>query len=214
MAVLIAGTSTATKVLQPGYPMKNRDEAGRWALEYLYLVSKAEYENEAPAHASAAPAPEVTIHTTVACSGVQMVNSDDPHNVYMRVFYTEPSAGAYVSGSNTVRSSSAAFIERRVDEIAGISSANVIASKDNGRTTVPYFTVSYHRRSYDGSFTWSEANVISGIGKRAGPTGMSSPTANAWLKTERNITEVDSGVEIEDVWTYDENGWNTAHYGT
>jgi len=209
---VIAGVSTATKLLQPGYPKKNRDEAGRWSLEYLYIVEKGEYESEAPAHGAAAPAPEVTTHTTVTCSGIEMVMSDEPHNVYMRVFYTEPSYQSYVTGSDTVRSSSAAVVWKTVEEL-GLSGSQTSGLKDKSRKVVPFFTTSYHRRSHDGSFTWSEANIVDGVGKRENPDGMSSPTANLWLKTERNITEVDGGVEVEDAWTYDEKGWDTTVYG-
>lgn len=213
MGFEIAGIDTSTKVLQPGYPKMNRDEAGRWALEYLYAVAKSAFLTEAPAHGSLAPAPEDVLFTIVTCSGVELIVIDgDPHNVYMRVMYVQPSARSTVSGSETVRSSSAAFLQRNVDEL-GLNDAQVAALKDKKVIAVPVFTVSYRQRSHSAAFAWTEANVVDGVGKRENPDGMTTPTADLWLKTERNISEVEGGVEIDDAWTYDENGWDTVIHG-
>jgi len=209
---IIAGVATSTKILQAGYPKKNRDEAGRWSLEYLYVVEKSAFESEAPAHGSAAPAPENVSFTTISCNGIEMMTGEDPHNVYMRVMYVEPSYRSFVTGSETVRSSQAVFVERSVEQL-GLGDSEVKELKNRNIAVVPYFTVSYHRRSHDGSFAWNETNIVDGLGKREAPDGMSSPTLNLWLKTERSIVEVDSGVEIDEAWTYDENGWDTTIYG-
>ena len=209
---IVAGVSTSTKILQPGYPKKNRDEAGRWSLEYLYIVEKSAFEDEAPAHGSAAPSPENLSFTTISCNGIEMMTGEDPHNVFMRVMYVEPSYRSFVTGSETVRSSQAVFVERSVEQL-GLDTLEVKALKDKNMVTAPYFTVSYHRRSHDGSFAWNESNIVEGVGKRESPNGMSSATLNLWLKTERGIIEVDSGVEIDEAWTYDENGWDVTIYG-
>lgn len=50
------------------------------------------------------------------------------------------------------------------------------------------------------SFTFSEANIIDGVGALSNPTGMTSPTANAWLKTSKTVTPQGDKFEITETW--------------
>ncbi len=52
------------------------------------------------------------------------------------------------------------------------------------------------------SFTFSEANIISAVGTRNAPTGMTSPTANKWLKTRLSIRKNGNVVEKSETWQY------------
>lgn len=62
------------------------------------------------------------------------------------------------------------------------------------------------------SFTFSEANIISNVGKRNAPTGMTSPTANKWLKTRLSLRQSGNVVEKTESWQYAGNGWDTDIY--
>jgi hypothetical protein len=63
------------------------------------------------------------------------------------------------------------------------------------------------------SFTFSEANIISGVGKRSAPTGMTSPTTDKWLKVSRRVSPEGEKFRVTDVWQYNPNGiWNTTIY--
>jgi hypothetical protein len=209
-----AGHTLAVKQKLPGYPRKSRDEAGRWSLEYMYNVTVADAYTQAPAHNSAPPSPENTDFPTLICTGVEISPGNDPLNAVMRVTYTTPGTSGPLPVGTTLRSSTTAMVERAIDEITSLTASQVENLKAKGRRTVPYFTVSYRRRSIDAAFTWNQASIISGVGARSAPTGMTSPTANKWLKTERNLNELESAgdVEVEDVWMYDENGWDTTVY--
>lgn len=215
MSATTAGLTFGTKRLAPGYPQVRRDDAGRWSLEYLYQVHKDTAKDQAPAHNSNPPSPESGDGdlSSLRCSTVEILPHNDPVNRYLRVVYTAPGYGQPQPGE-TIRSTVSAVQERTVDEI--LSDSLAAEKKAEGRRTALYFTLSYRRRTVESSFNWTEANVISGLGKRAAPTDLTSPTTNAWLKTERNCTELDEGgdVEVEDVWTYDENLWDTDVYGT
>ena len=52
------------------------------------------------------------------------------------------------------------------------------------------------------SFTFSEANIISGVGSLSAPTGMTSPTTDKWLKTGRSVSPVGDKFQIVDTWEY------------
>ena len=215
MATVTAGLTTAAKVLI-GQPIRRRDSLGNWSVTYTYAVSIATAYAQAPAHGAAIPAPEATDHPNLICTDVDIQDGKDGTNMILTVIYSEPSGSILTPGGSAIRSTRAAVLETLVDEVAGISSSDVEAAKAVGRRTKAQFTLSYHRRSVESSYTWSEANAISGLGKRNSPTDLSSPTANKWLKTERNATEQKASgpVELEEVWVYYENGWSTFLYGT
>lgn len=62
------------------------------------------------------------------------------------------------------------------------------------------------------SFTFSEANIIAGVGSLSSPTGMSSPTAGKWLKTSKTVTPQGDKYEITETWQYSNTAWGTALY--
>ena len=210
-ASIVAGQSTAVKILH-GKPLQSRDADGNWMLTYIYAVEAATYFSEAPAHASAPPAPEVTDHPNLKCTGVSSQDAGDGHNVLMTVVYTTPSGTTLFSGDK-IRSSNAAIIEKVVDEV-DITSAEKVAQKALDKRTVPWFTLTYSRRSVETTFTWDEANLIDGVGKISTPVDLTTPTANKWLKVNRATQERSQGgdVDLEESWTYDENGWPTVLY--
>lgn len=72
----------------------------------------------------------------------------------------------------------------------------------------------FRRTEILNSFTWSEANVIANVGKRQNPTGMISPTSNAWLKTSLSVRQNGSSYEKVETWQHAGVGrtWDTDIY--
>lgn len=62
------------------------------------------------------------------------------------------------------------------------------------------------------SFTFSEANIVSAVGTRNAPTGMTSPTANCWLKTRLSVRQNGTVFEKSETWQYASAGWDTDIY--
>jgi hypothetical protein len=62
------------------------------------------------------------------------------------------------------------------------------------------------------SFTFSEANIILNVGKRIAPTGMTSPTTSAWLKTRLSIRKNGNVVEKSESWQYASGLWDADIY--
>ncbi len=58
----------------------------------------------------------------------------------------------------------------------------------------------YEYSTVENTFTWSEANVLSGVGKRSSPTGMTGVTDNKWLKTSRRISQEGEKFRVTQVW--------------
>jgi len=75
-----------------------------------------------------------------------------------------------------------------------------------------YPAPTYERSEVVNSFTFSEANIVSGVGKRSSPTGMTSPTADYWLKVSRRISPEGEKFRVTDVWQYNPEGWSTEIY--
>ena len=210
-ASIVAGQSTAVKKLA-GKPLQSRDANGNWMLTYKYNVEAATFFAQAPAHASAPPSPEVTDHPDLKCTAVSSQDVGDGHNVIMTAVYTTPTGGTLFVG-DTIRSSQAQVVEKVIEEVAD-TSIKVVAQKALDKRTVPWFTLQYSRRTVETSFTWSQANLVDGVGKIATPTGLSGTTANTWLKVDRATQERSPGgdVDLEETWTYDENTWPTDLY--
>jgi hypothetical protein len=211
-ASIVAGVSSKEKILI-GKPLQSRDADGNWMLTYRYAVEEEEYFAEAPAHASAPPAPEFTNHPDLKCTGVDAQDAGDGHNVIMTVTYTTPTGSVLFVG-DTIRSSQAAVIEKAVEELDGITTPEIYAQKALDKRTVPWFTLQYSRRSVETAFVWSESNLIDGVGKIGAPTDLTAPTTGAWLKADKAAQERSPGgdVDLEEKWIYDENLWPVDLY--
>lgn len=64
------------------------------------------------------------------------------------------------------------------------------------------------------SFTFTEANIISNVGKICAPTGMTSPTSGAWLKTRLSVRKNGNIIEKSESWQYASAGWESYVYPT
>jgi hypothetical protein len=70
----------------------------------------------------------------------------------------------------------------------------------------------YTRTEVLSSFTFSEANIISAVGTINAPTGVASPTTNAWLKTRLGIRKNGNVIEKSETWQYASGLWDTDIY--
>jgi hypothetical protein len=62
------------------------------------------------------------------------------------------------------------------------------------------------------NFTFSESNIVENVGTIDSPTGMSSPSANKWLKTSKTVTPQGDKYQITETWQYSASGWDTDIY--
>ena len=62
------------------------------------------------------------------------------------------------------------------------------------------------------SFTFSESNIVDNVGTINSPTGMTSPSANKWLKTSKTVTPQGGKYQITETWQYNASGWDTDIY--
>ena len=72
----------------------------------------------------------------------------------------------------------------------------------------------YTRTEILSSFTFSEANLIAAVGTICDPTGLTSPTAGKWLKTELSLRKIGKVVEKAETWQHSGlfNAWDTDIY--
>ena len=64
------------------------------------------------------------------------------------------------------------------------------------------------------SFTFSESNIVENVGTLDSPTGMTSPSANKWLKTSKTVTPQGGKYQITETWQYNASGWDTDIYSS
>ena len=65
----------------------------------------------------------------------------------------------------------------------------------------------YRRTTIESSFTWSESNLVSGVGECSAPTGLTGATSTKWLKIARIPTTQGDKTQLTEVWQYNPNGW-------
>jgi len=213
MGIIKAGTiDGSTKELMPGYPMASRDGSGSWSLEYRYHVNPASALGQAAAHGASPPAPEVSESefSGLRCASAVIMPGSNAGMRVLKETYVSPQGSGASFESDVTRSTQVAAIERPIEEHPSLNAAQIKGFIAAGRDTFIARTLIYRRKDASAAFTWSEANVVSAVGSRNAPTDLSSPTLNAWLKIERNVTEGVDLTEIEEAWQYDENLWDTT----
>ena len=115
----------------------------------------------------------------------------------------------YGGSTEPVKSADCAAQELPIKEHPDASGLAGAANVEAFLTPAP----TYEYSDVVSSFTFSEANIISGVGKRSAPTGMSSPTEDKWLKVSRRVSPEGEKFRVTDVWQYNPNGiWNTTIY--
>lgn len=70
----------------------------------------------------------------------------------------------------------------------------------------------YSRTTIESSFTWSQSNLVLGVGECSAPTGLTGATASKWLKVARvPVTEGDK-TRLTETWQYNPDGWAAGVY--
>lgn len=211
------GNAGTALVLQPGYPIKQRQSDGTWQVTYLYWCAKSSAYGLAPAYGAGIPSPESSDHSGLVAYEIEIRPHEIPERVLMRVVYRDPTSVITPdtpAENDEIKESEATLREEYVDRVTNGSSADADTAKDNKEILVPIASVRYSRTLYKSSFTWSEAEIVKCIGGLQDPVGLSSPTANAWLKVGRTVRQTGDLYEIRDTWEYDSLGWNADRPNT
>jgi hypothetical protein len=185
-------------------PIYSLDDRGRASVQYFYHCLASAALGLIPAYNSAAPTPYATLKRREV--SMQLTA---PQTMLMTVTYREPGGSTPPAVGDVTRESSASMTEVPIEQVDGITDAQILAAKNNGIHTVLRFTVSYSNTEMVSSLTWSQSNIISGIGQRSAPTGMTSPATDTWLKVGRTMREGDVA-SITDTWAYDERKWQNV----
>ena len=130
----------------------------------------------------------------------------------MRLFYRDPTVLTQQSGT-TIRESEAAVQEVPIEKKAGITDIQLDALKADGVKSFFLPSITYSRSEFKGSFTFSETNLVEGVGLIDDtPNGITGPTAGRWLKTSLSVRKAGSDVEVRETWQYDTAGWDSVLY--
>lgn len=70
----------------------------------------------------------------------------------------------------------------------------------------------YTRETIETSFTWSESNIVSGVGACSSPSGLSGATSTKWLKVARDARTEGEVVKLTETWQYNPDGWDGDIY--
>jgi len=228
----VVGQSSATKILQPGYPQKERDENGLWRLVYEYVVRRDSESTEAPAHNSSPPEPEASDvrFSALVCKGVS-VRPGGSYNVVMAVNYRDPQApGLSPRGDGDIaKSTRTTFVQEAIHNRDGtINSALAtylgltdseldVKSSEDGKQVVVVPHVTYVRTEYhaDSDIMFDDDTALSTVGERTdapGPPGLTlnSTSHDDWRHMIRDIREAgDDLIEVTDEYEHNPLGWDT-----
>lgn len=205
MSVIRYGVNTQTALRLKSGPVYSEDDRGRAQVIYEYYCLASSVLALLPAYNSAAPDSQ---YASLLRREVQAV-PNEPGGVILTVIYREPGGSTPPAVGDVTIESQTSVSEIPVEQIAGITEAEILAAHANNVKTVLRFPVTVTRREVVSSVTLSEANLISGVGARSAPTGISSPTTNAWLKTGLSYSVGDVITKTE-TWAYDENLWQNV----
>jgi len=210
MAARVIGTNDGSAlVAYPNNPQKVR-EGSRWKYVYRYWCAKASADSLIPAAwAACADNADLSLDTTEITPKAGAPGFVDVTLTYRRPgMPTSQSAGT----STTQKEASIDWQEVPIDdprlETAGFYTADQIASlKAAGQTTVGVGGMEYHYTQYASSFTWSESNLVDGIGETGAPTGISGATPEKWLMAGMSVRDDGDVVEKRTTWKYHALGW-------
>lgn len=205
MAITRYGANLQTGLVEAGKPVYSEDDRGRAQVQYFYHCLASAVLSLLPAYNS--PAPDA-MYSGLLRREVT-VTETAPGTVAVTVTYREPGGSTPPAVGDVTLESQTTVTEVPVEQISGITEAEILAAKAKGVHTVLRFPVTVTRTEIVSSFTFSEANLISGVGARSAPTGVTSPTSDAWLKTGR-VVRVGDVISVQDTWAYDANLWQNV----
>lgn len=204
-------------VIQKGYPRATRGTDGLWQLEFLYWANKSTALSLIPSHEAAPPEPWNSDYSGLKLKEVSISPSNSPYFVWVTLIYQDPESSGSTSSrtaGDVIQESRAAFQEVAIeDSRLGLSQSQIDSYIAQGVTSKSVYTLTYTRTEYFNSFTFTEANMVDMVGRIDTPTGVTTPTANAWLQSGRSVRKSsDSLYEVTDEWTYDKGLWDTTIY--
>ena len=222
----IFGDDTGNIILQKNYPATDRDSSGQWKMEFLYVVNK-EIAYDAgilPVHNSPVPTefliPGVTVNLIL--NSTKFTVNEAPGYFNLRLVYSLPkseSTGTPVQEGDTTLEGNTTFREIPLEApgaAAGggtLSDSEIAQMKAEGRKTKSAFQSQFTNTTVQKDDAISEADLISGVGKRSAPIGLGAPTADRWLLTSKQLSTIQGGNrQLRQTWTYDETGWENLLY--
>ncbi len=210
---LWASANLATLNLYPGYPVPERDENGRWKLVFLYFCGKDSAKSLIPATSSAPPEPwgSDADFSALRPRFVRISATRAAGVVDVRIEYL-PRRSYSITPGETRRSTQAGRQIRPIEEHPDLTDAQKALARSRGRREYSQRTISYSYEQVHSSFTWSQSNLISGVGQTGTPTGMTGATSAAWLLTSRELQEEEEGTIERRTWEYDKNLWQSGTF--
>jgi len=209
----VIGFTDTTKVIeQPESPEVDFDSAGNIATTRIYAIRR---EHVANYLAGISPTDSDPIYTDAKIRGIR-VSSISSEFRMVSVRYEPDSWGYALIGpvGTTEQEADANALITPVDIVAP-DSPGVEAIKADGLDGKLEPQPVYRYRKVKSSFTWTEENIVSGVGKLDdAPAEMVSPSSGKWLMTEHSVQEAGGVVQEEWGWQFADNGWNANLYTT
>lgn len=198
--------------LYKGYPEKKRTGTSTWEITFRYWCNLESAESLLPAHRSACP---INGHTDKKLMEASIVpQGDKPSLVDVVLVYKTPGAVSVSSHDDgeVVQTADVSTMEVDIDDSrlvsSGLYTSGEIADlKAEGVRTVDIGSTEYVYTSYAASFTWSEANITTGVGATGAPTGLSSATADNWKLVGYSVRLDGDLTEVSKRYKYSSIGW-------
>lgn len=198
-------------VLYKGYPTAKRSSEDVWEVVYKYWCQLHKAEGLIPASFASCPHP---YHTDLVLLETDIAENGIPHMCDVTLTYgakNQVSISMHSAGDEQ-QSSVASWQEVPLDDdrlvSSGVLSSGQVASlRKKGYHTFSVGSVEYTYTDWATSFTWSEANLISGIGATSAPTGLTSATAGNWMKVGLTVRTDGDKIEKAATWRYSALGW-------
>lgn len=202
MSVTRYGVNTQTALRLKSGPVYSEDDRGRAQVVYEYYCLASSVIALLPAYNAAAPDSQ---YASLLRREVQAA-PHEPGGVILTVIYREPGGSTPPAVGDITIETNSTLNEVPIEQIVGITEAELNAARAKNVKTVLRFPVVVTRREVVSSVTLSEANLIADVGTRQAPTGVTSPTANAWVKTGKAYS-IGDVITLTETWAYDVDLW-------
>lgn len=215
MSVQVFGSSDgSTLTLYKGFPIATR-EGYAWTVTYRYWCQMVLAEALIPAAYAACPHPN---HATCKLAETTLSENGTPGMCDVTLVYKLPGSSGMSSSheaNEVVQTATAGWDEVPLDDPRLVTDGVLTQDEVDGliaggHRTQGIGTVEYSYTQYLDSFTWSQANLITGIGNTEAPDGMSSATKAKWLFVGMTVRSDGDLVEKTKTWRYNRLGWKTS----
>jgi hypothetical protein len=146
------------------------------------------------------------VKTTYQAQGKKVVEfmlltSDEATFLSSYTIGTSTSGGLYLATIDTEASKGltrATLTYVPLEMLINYGGTTTTKSSDASTNNVPQYSYT----QIVTSFTFSEANIIDGVGQLSAPPGMTSPTTDKWLKTGKSVSPTGDKYQITETWEY------------